>query len=586
MDNKRLLNFVEKANLKHGNTYDYSLVKYENILIKVIIKCNIHGIFEMRPNNHLNGQGCKICGIIKAHNKTRSNKDKFIEDAKKVHGTNYDYTLVEYIDSKKKVIIICKEFGHKPFLQSPGNHLSGSKCPKCASKEVGEKSKLTNKEFIIRAISKHGMQYDYSLIHYENANTIVDIGCTIHGIFNQKASSHLNGNGCPKCGIIKAHSKIKSNNEEFINKANCVHFDIYDYSKVKYYNSITKVIIGCIEHGPFHQLPSSHLQGSGCPKCYGGIKYNKETFFEKVNEIHVENRYDYKDSEFVDMHTPIVILCNKHGYFYQLPSNHITGRGCYMCGRESIGNSSRKPQELFIEDSIKIHGILYDYSNINYINSNTKVSIGCYIHGIFTQTPNHHLGGQGCRDCSIIKNAENNKSSTEEFIKKAIKKHGKKYEYSSSKYINATSQIEIICKKPNHGVFIQRVNNHLTGQGCPRCVYSGYSKKAIRYLKYIETRDNIYIHHAEQGGEFIIPGSKLKADGYCSETNTIYEFHGTIFHGDPRKCNHDDFNYFKKKYGELYKKTKQKEAFIIENGYNLVVMWEIDWDIFERKNKI
>jgi hypothetical protein len=91
--------------------------------------------------------------------------------------------------------------------------------------------------------------------------------------------------------------------------------------------------------------------------------------------------------------------------------------------------------------------------------------------------------------------------------------------------------------------------------------------------------ESIYIQHAVNEGEFVIPETRYKADGYCKETNTIYEFHGTIYHGDPRICNPNDFNYLGNKYCDLYENTLQREAKIKELNYNLVVMWEHDYDL-------
>ena len=93
--------FIERAQKIHGNKYDYSLVKYENneAIIKII--CPKHGIFEQRVNNHLQKSGCPYCaGNIK--------KDtiSFIEQSNKIHGDKYDYSLVNYKISRKKVKII------------------------------------------------------------------------------------------------------------------------------------------------------------------------------------------------------------------------------------------------------------------------------------------------------------------------------------------------------------------------------------------------------------------------------------------------------------------------------------------------
>ena len=82
--------FIEKAKKIHGDKYDYSKVEYINNRTKVCIICPIHGEFWQIANSHLQGEGCKECGMeLKAKNKTLTT-DKFIEKAKKIHGDKYD----------------------------------------------------------------------------------------------------------------------------------------------------------------------------------------------------------------------------------------------------------------------------------------------------------------------------------------------------------------------------------------------------------------------------------------------------------------------------------------------------------------
>jgi hypothetical protein len=174
------------------------------------------------------------------------------------------------------------------------------------------------------------------------------------------------------------------------------------------------------------------------------------------------------------------------------------------------------------------------------------------------------------------------RSSTEEFISKAIITHSDKYDYSKVNYITAREKVIIICK--NHGDFPQIPDAHLRGGGCPDCK-PNYSKKQIKWLNFISILHNINIQHAENGGEFTIPTTKYKADGYCKDTNTIYEFHGDEYHGNPKINNLNHISYTGKKYGDLYQKTLEREQLIRDLGYNLVVMWEYDWDNITKINK-
>ena len=111
---------------------------------------------------------------------------------------------------------------------------------------------ITNKtEFITKANEVHDNFYDYSKVEYINSSTKVIISCKIHGDFEQIPNSHLSGNGCTVCGRIKASKTKTFENDEFITKANEAHDNFYDYSKVEYINSQTKVIISCKIHGDF-----------------------------------------------------------------------------------------------------------------------------------------------------------------------------------------------------------------------------------------------------------------------------------------------------------------------------------------------
>ncbi|MEI8377757.1 MAG: hypothetical protein WCF95_04375, partial [bacterium] len=145
--------FIEKSIKKHGNKYDYSLVNYLNNKIKINIICPEHGIFEQTPNQHLSGQGCKKCHVL--------NTKIFIERSEKIHGEKYDYSLVDYVNSHIKIKIICPE--HNIFEQYPYCHLEVQGCPSCYNKNIDTKI------VIKRAENIHGNKYNYSLINYINS---------------------------------------------------------------------------------------------------------------------------------------------------------------------------------------------------------------------------------------------------------------------------------------------------------------------------------------------------------------------------------------------------------------------------------
>ena len=309
--------FITKAHEVHGDKYDYSKVNYVNCETKVCIICSEHGEFWQTSGSHLSGRGCPKC-----IGRMMSTKE-WIERAKLVHGDRYNYSKVEYINSKTKVCIICPEHGE--FWQEPNSHLRGTGCPKCANLSSGSYQKSNINDFIIKAKEIHGEKYDYSKVNYVNAKTKVSIICTEHGEFWQTPSSHLRGAGCAKCSGC-----VKLNTNDFIIKAREIHGDKYDYSKVEYVNTKTKVSIICTEHGEFWQTPNGHLSGAGCPKCGGSYKYNNNDFITKAKEIHGD-KYDYSKAEYVNAYTKVCIICPEHGEFWQDPTNHLSGKGCPNC---------------------------------------------------------------------------------------------------------------------------------------------------------------------------------------------------------------------------------------------------------------
>lgn len=130
-----------------------------------------------------------------------------------------------------------------------------------------------------------------------------------------------------------------------------------------------------------------------------GKRATREEFVSKARVVHGE-RYDYSKVEYTNNHTKICIVCPEHGEFWQTPNGHLCGQGCPKCGRIKCGDARRISEDDFVSRARDVHGDKYDYSKVNYINSNTKVCIICPVHGEFWQTPNGHINArQGCQKC-------------------------------------------------------------------------------------------------------------------------------------------------------------------------------------------
>lgn len=145
-------------------------------------------------------------------------------------------------------------------------HLRTNGCQKCTYETFSKTRRKTKEQFIKESKTVHGDKYDYSKVDYVNGETEVIIICPVHGEFVQKPSDHLI-HGCNKCGIEKVGKANRKNQDVFIKEAIIVHGNKYDYSKVNYATSDSKVIIICPKHGEFEQRPHNHLNGQGCKKC-------------------------------------------------------------------------------------------------------------------------------------------------------------------------------------------------------------------------------------------------------------------------------------------------------------------------------
>jgi len=121
----------------------------------------------------------------------------------------------------------------------------------------------------------------------------------------------------------------------------------------------------------------------------------------------------------------------------------------------------------FISSARRVHGNKYDYALVEYSVTDIPVKIICREHGEFEQRPHNHLSGHGCNTCGGLATANARRSNTEQFIAKAKRVHGDKYDYSLVSYERAVLPVKIVC--PAHGEFEQKPKSHLLGRGCRKC---------------------------------------------------------------------------------------------------------------------
>lgn len=339
---------------------------------------------------------------------------------------------------------------------------------------------------------------------------------------------------------------------KFIEKAKNRHGDKYDYSKVEYINSTTKVCIICKEHGEFWQTPQGHVRGQGCPKCANikrgdTFRSDGDTFVKRATVLH-DGKYIYDKDSYINAMTKVPILCLKHGTFWMTPMNHLLGQGCPKCSGRGL--NAEEIIELFKEK----HGDSYDYSKVVFTKMHEKVCIICKEHGEFWQTPSKHLLGQGCPKCSDIKKAKGRTLTTNDFIEKSSKIHNNKYVYDKTEYKGTYESLTITC--PIHGDFTQRANDHLNGHGCPICGNNmSLAEKEIEdYVKSFGIKTETKVRG--------ILSNNKEIDILIPELNIGIEYDGLKWHSDEFK----DKNY------HLNKTEECKKL-----GIRLVHIFEDEW---------
>lgn len=405
----------------------------------------------------------------------------------------------------------------------------------------------------------------------------------------------------------------KFTTDDFIRRALEIHGNRYDYSKTKYVNAKTKVIVTCPEHGDFETTHSNHLGNKrGCPKC--GIKKNatartlsQEEVVARIKQI--QPSLDLSKFAYSGMNSKSTFICQVHGEFQMTPAKILAGQKCPKC----IGLYRTTGE--FIQLAKQIHGDRYDYSCVDYKNSTTPVTIICPKHGKFSMKPCVHLSNKsGCPKCgtgllsiyeflsvaSTDKIRSNysypglNFSSMSDviaigcpehgifyqtvsqhlkagipcpvcrkresfltqdiFIDKLKKIHGDKYTYDKVQYKGCSEKVTITCKK--HGDFCALAGNLLQGHGCPKCAVtqSNGEKELIDFIRSI-TDDVI------TGDRTILNGKEL--DIYIPSRNLAVEFDGLKWHSTEFK----DKNYHLNKTDECSKK-----------GIKLVHVFEDEWN--------
>lgn len=238
----------------------------------------------------------------------------------------------------------------------------------------------------------YGDRLSFPSLDYRNQRTQITVRCNVHGVEYLSWPCNLARGkcGCPRCAG-------KLTREDFIEKARKTHGDRYNYDKVRFINTTTKVTVTCPRHGDWDVKPVVHYSdGSGCPHCaIENARLTVDRFIELATAVHGD-AYDYS-KVILSKNTDVVkITCPAHGVFEQPARSHLAGHRCKQC---AIGGTKRTLNDFLIKAK-QIHGSTYDYSHVKYVNSKTKVTVVCKRHGEFYIKPNSHLVQKtGCPRC-------------------------------------------------------------------------------------------------------------------------------------------------------------------------------------------
>lgn len=215
-------------------------------------------------------------------------------------------------------------------------------------------------------------------------------------------------------------------------------------------------------------------------------------------------------------------------------------------------------KEEFIEQAKKVHGDKFDYSKIEYKGSHEKVCIVCPEHGVFWQGPNSHLRGIGCPKCGRTK-----KLTTDEFIEKARKIHGNKYDYSKVEYINNYTKVCIIC--PEHGEFWQTPKDHLNGKGCIKC------SNNVKYTKenFIKKAKQIYGDKYDYSKVDYI-NAHTKVCIICPEHGEFWQTPDNHYRWGCKNCRESSLE-------------KETEKFLNENNIKYTKQQKFKWLVYKQQ---
>ncbi len=430
--------------------------------------------------------------------------------------------------------------------------------------------------------------------------------------------------------------------ENFTKKAIETHGDKYDYSKVVYSKTHDPVIIICKKHGEFKQAPVNHFRGQGCPHCaratrkqtklkkYGDACYNnpeqrKQTNLErygheniaqgtKKEKIKQNNLEKYGVEHYTNRAKALETSLEKYGDQFYNNQEQITKTNLDRYGGNPQQN--KLVREKTKRTCLDRYGVEYTCKSDEFLKNREFTWNKKYgghplatkeVREKIKQTMTERYGCHSKQTDEVkqkykntclakygVETALQNEAVQARIVQSNLNNYGvayynqkhmaevlpllQDYTWLYEQYVELQKTATQIADEL--GIVDTTVGRYLKHHEIAIKLNYGYSYACITWLESVMETEGIYIQHMLNIGEYRFPEmSRCTADGYCAKTNTIYEFHGDYWHGNPDIYAPNVYNKsLHKSMGELYQKTTDRENKIKELGYNLVVMWESDFN--------
>ncbi len=481
-------------------------------------------------------------------NKKKTHEEYIIELAVK----NPTVEVVEnYINAKTKIMHRC--LIHNIYWKtSPGSALQGSGCEMCHKEKIRNALIKTHQEYVkeLRDIN-HNIEV---IGEYVGADTLIMHHCKIHDVFwNVRPQNLLNGQGCILCGREKTIEAQRKTHTQYVQEVNNINPNIEVIGT--YINTRTSILHKCLVDGcEWNVMPSSILNGNGCPKCANNIKKTHEQY---INELIDINPNVEPLEEYINFNTPILHKCKLHYIKWRIsPAGTLKGNGCPKCWRERQGMSAMKTNQQYIEELSKINPNIVSLEEYN--GSTTPILHRCLLDEYeWHTTPQSTLQGSSCPKC-----AGNIKRTHEQYTEDVIAVNPDIEVIGI--YVNSKTPIEHRCKVHNC-IYTTTPENVLLGHGtCPYCKETLGERNVRQWLEQ-NNIEYVYQHKFDDCKDTYV----LPFDFFLPNFNKLIEYDGKQ-HFEPVDFANKGIEWAKEKFELTKHHDNIKNEYCKNNGISLL----------------